>query len=47
MEFNKDFDEDKAGLKYDIQNFLFEWLFGHIIESDKAYSTTFRENGLT
>ncbi|WP_292468633.1 bacteriohemerythrin [Methanolobus sp.] len=46
VQFRQDFDAGKAGLSYDVMNFLMDWLVNHIQESDKKYAPPFIENGV-
>ncbi|QLC50877.1 hemerythrin family protein [Methanolobus zinderi] len=45
-DFKKDYESGKAGLSFDLLNFLKNWLVNHIQESDKKYSPFFNEKGL-
>lgn len=45
-DFKKDYEAGKAGLSYDLLNFLKDWLVKHIQGSDKKYAPFFNENGL-
>lgn len=45
-DFKKDYESGKAGLSFDLLNFLKDWLVTHIQESDKKYSPFFNEKGL-
>lgn len=44
--FKKDYEGGKAGLSFELLNFLKDWLVGHIQESDRKYSPFFNEKGL-
>ncbi|NUN70995.1 MAG: hemerythrin family protein [Bacteroidetes bacterium] len=38
LQFQADFSAGKVGLTMEVLNFLQQWLSGHIMKSDKAYS---------
>jgi hemerythrin len=44
--FKKDYENGKAGLSYELMNFLKEWLVNHIESSDKKYASLFNAKGL-
>ncbi len=44
--FKKDYENGKAGLSYELMNFLKEWLVNHIESSDKKYAPLFNAKGL-
>jgi hemerythrin-like metal-binding domain len=46
IKFKEDYENGKAGVSYDILNFLKDWLVGHIQDSDKKYAPLFIEKGL-
>ncbi|WP_319508714.1 bacteriohemerythrin [uncultured Methanolobus sp.] len=46
LKFKDDYEKGKAGVSYDILNFLKDWLVGHIQDTDKKYAPLFIEKGL-
>ncbi|WP_407354939.1 bacteriohemerythrin [Methanolobus sp. WCC5] len=46
LKFKEDYEKGKAGISYDILNFLKNWLVGHIQSTDRKYAPLFIENGL-
>ncbi|WP_319509022.1 bacteriohemerythrin [uncultured Methanolobus sp.] len=46
LKFKDDYEKGKAGISYDILNFLKDWLVGHIQDTDKKYAPLFIEKGL-
>jgi hemerythrin len=46
LAFKKNYEEGKAGVSYDILNFLKDWLVGHIQGTDNKYAPLFIEKGL-
>ena len=46
LKFSEDYTNGKAGVSYDILNFLKDWLVGHIQGTDKKYAALFIENGV-
>ncbi len=46
VNFKKDYENGKAGISYDILNFLKEWLVKHIQQTDKKYAPLFIEKGV-
>lgn len=46
VQFKQDYESGKAGLSYDIMNFLKDWLVEHIQDSDKRYAPLFIEKGV-
>jgi hemerythrin len=46
MSFKKDYEAGKAGLSFDILDFLKKWLITHIQSSDKKCAPFFNEHGL-
>lgn len=44
--FKKDYENGKAGLSYELMNFLKDWLVNHIESSDKKYVPFFNAKGL-
>ncbi|WP_321429561.1 bacteriohemerythrin [uncultured Methanolobus sp.] len=46
LSFKKEYENEKAGISYEILNFLKDWLVGHIQLTDKKYASLFIEKGL-
>jgi hemerythrin len=46
MSFKIEYEAGKAGLSFDLLDFLKKWLVTHIQSSDKKYSPFFNEHGL-
>jgi hemerythrin len=46
LAFKTDYESGKAGISYDILNFLKDWLVGHIQGTDKKYAALFIEKGI-
>ncbi|MBP1907915.1 bacteriohemerythrin [Methanolobus bombayensis] len=46
LAFKKDYENGKAGISYEILNFLKDWLVGHIQGTDKKYASLFIEKGV-
>lgn len=46
LTFKEDYENGKAGVSYEILNFLKEWLVGHIQLTDKKYASLFKEHGV-
>lgn len=44
--FKKEYESGKAGLSYDLMNFLKDWLVKHIESSDRKYAPFFNSRGL-
>ncbi len=44
--FKKDYESGKAGLSYELMNFLRDWLVNHIESTDKKYAPFFNSKGL-
>lgn len=47
LKFRDDYENGKAGVSYDILNFLKDWLVGHIQLTDQKYAPLFIEKGLS
>lgn len=45
-QFIRDYKADKVGISVDIMNFLRDWLFHHIMESDKQYTAYLNSKGV-
>lgn len=45
-QFRNDYENEKAGVSYEIMNFLKDWLLGHIQLTDRKYVGLFKDNGM-
>ena len=46
FEFVNDLNAGKIGLSFSILDFLKQWLYSHIMDTDKKYASFFNEKGL-
>ncbi|MEZ5334566.1 MAG: bacteriohemerythrin [Methanolobus sp.] len=46
LQFRDEYENEKAGISYEILNFLKDWLVGHIQITDKKYVDLFKEHGV-